>query len=100
MARRSPMKGWARAKPDTVAERKALARRCKGRCFLLPEERKYPVCAKGSATCKPDCRGLLAAYSRAKANVSRGLGRKHLDVSRKSLWMARAIGCPWARRTK
>ena len=69
--RRSPMKGWAKAKPGKVGERDKLYARCRRRCFMLPKEKKYPVCSKQSRGCKPDCRGLLAAVTRGKANYSK-----------------------------
>ena len=53
-------------------------------CFLLPTEKKYPVCAK--KTNKVSCRGLEAAYRRAKqqhrndiAEKAKTLGQLYCD---------------------
>lgn len=63
---RSRSRGWGRAAPRTMTERKALAKRCGlKKCFLRPSNLGFPICSyRGS--CKPDCRGLAAARSRAR----------------------------------
>ena len=92
---RYPSKGWKRAKPQRVGERKKVAQACGvKKCFLRPSTRSYPICKKcggRSCSCRPDCRGLLAAYSRAKAN-------KAWRISAKALRLARRHGCQWARK--
>jgi len=61
-SRSRPSKGWKQAKPKSVGARQALKEKCGSRCFLLPSKLKFPICNKN---CKVDCRGLVAAKSRA-----------------------------------
>jgi hypothetical protein len=66
-------KGWKKAKPQSVESRRKMYEKCGSRCFLgltkarrsrdlRPSELKFPICRKD---CKVDCRGLVAAKSRA-----------------------------------
>ena len=55
-------KGWKKAKPQSVGSRRKMYKKCGSRCFLRPSELKFPICRKD---CKVDCRGLVAAKSRA-----------------------------------
>jgi len=88
--RRSPVKGWKKAKPRKVSQRRRVADKCGAeRCFLRPSNLGYPICSTRSG-CKPDCRGLLAAYSRAKAN-------KAYRISAKARRIAKHQGCSWAK---
>lgn len=60
--------GWSEKAPKKGKQREQLAKSCGGKCFLMPEKRKFPVCARcnGSVcTCKPSCEGLKAARIRA-----------------------------------
>ena len=58
---RSPAKGWKSSRK--VGSREKLYEKCGSKCFLLPSERKFPVCK--SNMCKVSCSGLVAAKSRA-----------------------------------
>lgn len=82
-------RGWARAKPKTEADRRALRKRCGASAFLQPPKLKYPIMAK-SGGCVVDCRALRAAKSRAGSRHRRKLEAK---ADRR----ARAAGCAWAR---
>lgn len=59
-------RGWNLRAPRTVPEREAVFERCGSKCFLIPEERKFPVCERETRTCKADCGGLLSAKIRAR----------------------------------
>ena len=57
---------WNLRAPRTVPEREAVYERCGAKCFLIPGERKFPVCERETRTCKADCGGLLSAKIRAR----------------------------------
>lgn len=61
-----PTKGWASAAPKNPSDRYAVKFRCGNECFLDPQGMKYPVCSKHTKDCKIDCRGVRAAYNRAR----------------------------------
>jgi hypothetical protein len=82
-------RGWARAKPKTKADRRALKQRCGAKAFLQPSKLKYPIMAK-SGGCVVDCRALRAAKSRAGQ-------RHHRKLEAKADRRARAARCAWAR---
>lgn len=68
-SRQNPTKGWAKASPSAGKERHRMFKKCGSSCFLLPNKKtpgasKFPVCAKNS--CKKNCKGILAAYVRAR----------------------------------
>jgi hypothetical protein len=66
---RDGVRGWAKNKPDTVKERRRLMTVCGPKCFGKPETLGFPVCDKHitkPSECGPDCKGLLAAYGRAR----------------------------------
>src|SRR5581483_10599205 len=66
--RGSPTRGWRAASPQRGRERHELLNKCGNKCFLLPEEEKFPICAKleSGNDCQIDCRGVQAAYNRAR----------------------------------
>ncbi len=66
-------------------------RRMPAHCFLLPGERKYYVCPKGSS--RPTCRGVLAARRRA---ILQG----NYEVEVRAIRRARLLGCPWGASAK
>ena len=84
------LRGWAKAKPRTMGERRALKKRCGAAAFLDPSHLKYPIVAARSSSCRPDCRGLRAAFSRASSRHRRKLVAK---VDR----LARRAGCSFER---
>ncbi len=74
--------GWAAQSPRRGRERSAMSKKCGSSCFLLPREKKFPICPKNS--CKKSCKGLLSAKIRAKqykynkvASKAEALMRKH-----------------------
>lgn len=89
-------RGWGKAAPRTVGQRRALAKRCGiARAFLAPNRRpglsEFPVISKDSRTCRPDCRGLRAAFSRARQH-------KRPIIARRAKRRALQAGCRWAKR--
>jgi len=63
----SRTRGWnapRRGKP-----RHAMMKKCGEKCFLDPEHEAFPICAKltgGKSDCQLDCRGVQAAFQRAR----------------------------------
>ncbi len=51
-------KGWGKVKPHTREERIESMRNHGKKCFLKPDELKYPVCDKNGDY---DCKGIIAA---------------------------------------
>lgn len=69
--RGSVTRGWAKAAPSRGRARHALKSKCGSKCFLDPVNEKFPICAKltgrkSSGSCEIDCRGVKAAYIRAR----------------------------------
>jgi len=71
--RGSRSRGWGKAAPRRGRPRHSLMKKCGKKCFLLPEHEGFPVCASlessrrsGSGSCDIDCRGVQAAYVRAR----------------------------------
>jgi hypothetical protein len=56
---------WSQMKPKRGAEREALIKKCGDACFLIPQERKYPICSKDKK-CQPSCNSILSAMNRAR----------------------------------
>ena len=59
---------WAEKKPTSTGEREKLLDKCGKVCFLIPEEKKFPICNKITSEktpCEYNCKGLKAASSRA-----------------------------------
>lgn len=65
-------KAWKERKPHTQAERKAMMQACGANCYLVPDELKYPVCAKNDPGCAPDCDGI-----RAQRNITHLIVNRH-----------------------
>ncbi len=57
--RGSATRGWSGEEPHRGKARNAM----KDSCFLIPSEKKFPICAKG--TSEISCKGLTAAKIRA-----------------------------------
>lgn len=85
--------GWKARAPKLVSERRALKARCGARCFLQPGKNAFPVCAKRSTSCKPDCGGLRAAFARAKQT-------RRPQVAKAAVRKACRLGCPWTKSAK
>lgn len=66
-SKKSKTRGWAAGSPQKGKERKALFKHCGPKCFLLPDNLKYPVCEslRVNRNCKFSCQGILAAKIRA-----------------------------------
>ena len=66
--RGSRTRGWAAMSPQRGRERNELLSTCGERCFLLPKEKKFPVCSalRVGEGCKFNCKGILSAKIRAR----------------------------------
>ena len=103
----NPSKGWAKDAPRGKRERRRLLRECGERCFLVPSDLKFPVCRRigrsrrkrrsfhgkssrrqSKRSCRPDCRGILAAKVRARQ-------WKYSKVARKADNLALSQDCSW-----
>lgn len=83
------IKYWSELKPKTFKNYKKS-------CFLLPEEKKYPICDK--FTRKINCKGLLAAHNRAALSIRRKLKPKkysYKNIVNKSRKLAKKNKCNW-----
>ena len=61
-------KGWGEVAPKRGRARQELYDNCGDKCFLIPENKSFPICAgcdSGNCACELDCRGLSAAKIRA-----------------------------------
>lgn len=88
---------WKTRKPESVAERQALKASCGSKCFLVPEELKYPICSKNQ-DCKIDCDGLRAALGLATMVSRRNVSREAHERASVADERAKAIGrehCGW-----
>ena len=86
------VKGWGKAKPKTQRERKALAKRCGRRAFMVPKTLAFPVMGKRAKGCKVDCRGLLEAKQRASTHR-----RKYPGLVKRIDALGKRAKCRWAR---
>jgi hypothetical protein len=64
-------RGWAARAPTRGKERHQLHSECGDKCFLNPEQEKFPICASprvtgGKSKCEIDCQGVQSALIRAK----------------------------------
>ncbi len=63
-------RGWRARSPTRGTERHELHEECGDKCFLLPDEEKFPICASlrfgEENKCKIDCGGINSALIRAK----------------------------------
>lgn len=88
-------RGWNAIFPKGDPARRALYKTCGAECFLLPgptpdSHHGYPICASLGATskdCQADCRGIQAAYGRAKQ-------WKQPSVAQLSKKLQQTLGCP------
>lgn len=87
--RGSPSKGWSEAEPERASTRRKMP----ASCFLKRTggQRKYPVCPRGAA--KPSCRGIMAAFNRARQQGDTA-------VAKKALRLAKRTKCPWFKTGK
>tara|TARA_B100001175_G_scaffold163900_1_gene138967 strand:+ start:24016 stop:24387 length:372 start_codon:yes stop_codon:yes gene_type:complete len=100
--------GWKYNKPHTKEERKALISNFGKKCFLKPDELKYPVCDRNGNF---DCKGIIA--SKFWADVSEIKASKRLEklnkreknftrkkrpysfkkISKKAIKLGKKLGC-------
>jgi len=63
-------RGWKAVAPQKGRERHELMKVCGEECFLMPGREGFPICPSveegPNYRCKVDCRGVNAAYIRAK----------------------------------
>ncbi|NJN63448.1 MAG: hypothetical protein HC882_00290 [Acidobacteria bacterium] len=86
-AMKNPMRGWDRQKPKKITERRKMPKVC----FLDPKGLKYPVCPKSTrGKAKPTCKGVLAAFSRARQQHNQ-------VVAKKAVKLADVLGCGWVK---
>jgi hypothetical protein len=83
-------KGWARSAPTRTDEIDRVLARCGRGAFLDPSRRAYPIVGAYTRTCSPDCRGLRAAFARARQQGKR-------TIAAKALRKAKEASCGWAR---
>lgn len=88
---------WLKRKPTTPAERQDLMDRCGAKCFLEPDELKYPVCSKYS--CDYDCDGLRTVVGvTAILNNRKNINPNAQTTAKKASGMAKTLGiahCGW-----
>jgi hypothetical protein len=84
--RGSRTRGWTAMAPQRGRERSALLAKCGAKCFLLPNQKKFPVCSalRVGENCKVNCKGILSAKIRAGqhkyndvANLAEQLEKMH-----------------------
>ncbi len=93
----SPTRGWALVEPKRGREREDLFQACGAQCFLEPDSRGFPICARldvptlshsprsssRAATktkCFPVPEGVHAAYSRARQWKHEGVAQEALNI--------------------
>tara|TARA_Y100000389_G_scaffold64649_2_gene60720 strand:+ start:3093 stop:3500 length:408 start_codon:yes stop_codon:yes gene_type:complete len=74
---KATISGWKFAKPHTPAERKEMLDKYGKRCYLLPEEMKYPVCDKNDG--EYDCRGIRSSIFWAQTHHKLSQKKKRLE---------------------
>jgi hypothetical protein len=87
----SPAKGWASLSPKKGKERREIMKKCGSSCFLSPKDDSFPICpkclkgrdGKRRCTCKPECRGVMAAKMRAKEWKYEQVVDKALKIEKK-----------------
>ena len=89
------VKGWGKSAPQRVSQKLRVYRRCGAGAFLRfnpndPATSGYPIVASRGKGCKPDCRGLRAAYARARQ-------QGHAEIGADALRIAKRAGCTWAK---
>jgi len=60
----SATRGWKKMNPKNISTRREMMSKCGRKCFLMPDELKFPICSK-SGSCKLNCRGVVSAKVRA-----------------------------------
>ena len=73
-------RGWGKVAPKKGRERTELYEKCGKRCFLKADTLSFPICPKNK--CEIDCRGLTAAYIRARQWKYNNIGNKAKQLRR------------------
>lgn len=90
------VRGWEKHKPQRVSERRKIMAVCGPKCFGKPDTFGFPICPKhiqSPKECGADCKGLLAAYGRA-----RQWRKKNPGVAKRLRKSAERRGCLWTKR--
>jgi hypothetical protein len=74
---------WKTTSPKNSIERKRMIDKCGQKCFLLPNQLKFPIC---NDDCSYSCSGLVAAKVRAGQY-------KYDDVYRKADELLKLLKC-------
>jgi hypothetical protein len=90
--------GWKDAKPHTKEERRQVFQNHGEKCFLRPNELKYPVCDRNG---RFDCRGIVAAKFWADTAETKAVKKTRKSkrpysfkkVSRKAKRLGLKLGC-------
>jgi hypothetical protein len=97
------VKGWGKAAPKTMQQRRALKARCGAKAFLDPKNLKYPVMAK-SGPCVVNCQGARAAKARLGQMVStaENAGKpkdaaRYRRMQKKADKLGKTAACHWAK---
>ena len=89
---------WRDIKPNPKTLKKYLRKYGK-KCFLLPNELKYPICDKNNG--KVHCKGLLAGHYRAALSTYRKLKPKtysYRKIMNKSRKIGKKMKCNWVNK--
>lgn len=87
---------WSTVAPRKGLDRERLMKGCGGRCFLMPKEKKFPICRRcdgRSCSCKPECSALRAARIRAAQ-------WGYPEVYRRAKQMFDEQGCVWTAKKR
>ena len=90
--------GWSKNKPHSRDERIASMKKHGKKCFLRPEELKYPVCDKNGDY---DCKGIIvmkfwadtAETKAMKSKTRRKRPYSFKKVSKKAKHLGYVLGC-------
>jgi len=75
------LRNWSKMSPG-YHERTLMMKRCGKKCFLGPGK-TFPICRRG--TCKPNKKGIYAAFVRAREYVTIKGTRKYRQISEKAM---------------
>lgn len=83
--RGSATRGWYSVAPEHGHERHDLREQCGSKCFLDPRGERFPICERleEGKGCKVDCRGVHAAYQRARQYHHEDVAEKAANVLKK-----------------
>ena len=79
--RGSATRGWGEVAPKRGRPRNRLLEKCGPACFLKPDTLSFPICPRDK--CEIDCRGVNAAYIRARQWKYDRVGEEALKLKKK-----------------